>query len=112
MTRTKFYVGDRIEYISDTKRIRKGYKGTIVGLYGDDVDTILNIDWDKYIDGHSCEGLARQGHGWNINSLYVKQIEININLNPADAKYAHIIRKSKQLNERFVNRKKGTEYAF
>jgi hypothetical protein len=35
----------------------------------------------------------------------------NIDVN-RNSPYYNIIRKSKQLNERFVNRKKGTEYAF
>jgi hypothetical protein len=110
---THINIGDRVEYIGSHDKLRKGYKGTVVGLYSNDADgTVINVNWDKYINGHSCDGRAKDGHGWNIYSKYVELIEDNTNINPADAKYAHIIRKSKQLNERFVNRKKGTEYAF
>jgi hypothetical protein len=109
---THINIGDRVEYLGNTNKIKKGYKGIVVGLYGNDEETVLNVDWDNYTDGHSCEGLARQGHGWNVYARHVKLLKSSVELNPADAKYAHIIRKSKQLNERFVNRKKGTEYAF
>ena len=112
MNHIKFNVGDEVEYLGDTNKVKRGYTGKIVDLYGDDVETILSVNWDKHINGHACEGLARPGHGWNVYARHVKLLKSNINLNPADVKYAHIIRKSKQLNDRFVNRKKGTEYAF
>lgn len=111
MSHTKFKVGDRVEYTGDSDRVRKGYKGTIVSFWGNDEDTVLNINWDKYISGHECEGLATRGHGWNVYAKYVKLIASD-NLNPADVKYAAVIRKTKELTARFENRKKGTEYAF
>jgi hypothetical protein len=109
---THINIGDRVEFTGNNSKILTGYKGTVVGLHNSGDDFVINVNWDKYIDGHSCDGKAKNGHGWNIYSRYVELIKDNTNINPADAKYAHIIRKSKQLNERFVNRKKGTEYAF
>jgi hypothetical protein len=108
---THINIGDRIEFTGKTNKVTKGYKGTVVGLYDNSEEIVLNIDWDKHIHGHSCEGRAKEGHGWNVYARYVKLL-IDVNLNPADIKYANIIRKSKQLNARFENRKKGTEYAF
>ena len=104
-----FKVGDRVEYVGGLDRVRKGYKGTIVHVWGE-VNPIVNVDWDKHIDGHSCENLARKGHGWNVYASEVRLVQPDVNLNPADLKYANVIRKSKQLNARFENRKKGIDY--
>jgi len=103
MTRTKFKVGDRVIYTGIDSKLKEGYTGTIVNIW--DYDQVLGIDWDKDVDGHTCEGKAKHNHGWNIHASEAK-------LDLTNCKYSAIIRKSKQLNERFENRKKGTEYAF
>jgi hypothetical protein len=109
MTRIK--VGDRVEYTGVSDRVKYGYKGTVVDIYNNGADTVIYIDWDKHLHGHTCEGLARQGHGWNVYSRHVKLIASDV-LNPSDVKYADIIRKTRELTKRFENRKKGTDYAF
>lgn len=42
------------------RKLIKNAKGTIVNIVAD----VYCIDFDEDIDGHSCEGFAREGHGW------------------------------------------------
>jgi hypothetical protein len=110
MSHTKFKVGDRVEYIGDMDRIKMGYKGTIVHFWNTENDTVLDIEWDKNVNGHGCEGKARAGHGWNVYASCVKLAVPDITLSTADAKYADVIRKTKELTKRFEDRKKGIDY--
>jgi len=105
-------VGDRVIYTGNNDKIKTGYEGTVVNTWTTGSVMVIDIDWDNYVDGHTCEGLAKEGHGWNVYASYVKVIQINSELNPTDLKYINIIRKSKQLSTRFENKKKGPKYAF
>lgn len=61
-----FEIGDRVCSIvdnpDDNDSIVIGSSGTVVYIDGD----IISIDWDEYVDGHTCNGYARDGHGWNM----------------------------------------------
>jgi hypothetical protein len=106
----RFKVEDRVEFIGDTKKIKKGYKGTIVHFWNIENDTVLDIEWDKNVNGHDCGGTVKAGHGWNVYATYVRLAVPDITLSPADAKYADVIRKTKELTKRFEDRKKGIDY--
>lgn len=59
---SKFKVGDRV--VSDYDSKTRGKVGTVVGSYS--VTTAM-VEFDEDIDGHTCEGKAKDGYGWNIN---------------------------------------------
>lgn len=68
-----FQIGSRVRVkdggISSNKKT-VGIEGTVVGYYMDD-PAIINVEWDLDVHGHSCEGKAKEGYGWNYtaNSL-------------------------------------------
>jgi hypothetical protein len=57
-----FEVGDEVlgKKNYENKKL-EGIRGRIVG-----VDRYISVEWEKYIGGHECDGLAKQGHGWNV----------------------------------------------
>ena len=72
-----FPIGTRVEVISDVgnHRLPNGSVGTVVGhydsLFSDDV---LNVEWDKSCNGHTCDGLAKAGHGWNVSMKMIREV--------------------------------------
>ena len=66
-------IGSRVELVGTpgTSRLQPGDTGTIVGYYDKDV---YNVEWDKSFGGHSCNGLAKSGHGWNVLNHTVREL--------------------------------------
>lgn len=63
----KFKVGDRVKAIKPTSS-----NMNIVGKVGTIAHVIPNwtgycVEFDEYINGHSCGGNAKDGHGWNCD---------------------------------------------
>ena len=61
-------VGDRVvatpkmaEYYENVK---PGFAGRVVRYdHGQD---FVYVEWDDYVHGHDCDGLACDGYGWNV----------------------------------------------
>ncbi len=74
-----FNVGDRVESISNISIgycgnyvINEGDQGVVCtppGWYG---PSYVGVRWDKYIDGHNCDGYCTSGHGWAIKERYLE----------------------------------------
>ena len=60
----KFKVGDRVKCINDggCGKNLSGKYGTIKVKHD---DSPYGVEFDKYICGHTCDGYAKNGHGWN-----------------------------------------------
>ena len=64
-------VGDRVRAIhDDMDRRLEGKIGTVVEVAGFSV----GVDFDSEIDGHTCGGLARMGHGWYLPGSYLEYV--------------------------------------
>ena len=64
-------VGDRVRAIQDDKDIRlEGKIGTVVEVVG----CCVGVDFDSEIDGHTCDSLARMGHGWYLPHSYLEYV--------------------------------------
>ena len=64
-------VGDRVRAIRDDRDRRlEGKIGTVVEVEGFGV----GVDFDSEIDGHTCGGLARMGHGWYLPESYLEYV--------------------------------------
>ena len=61
----EFKVGDRVRYIvggGAGTRIRIGDTGTVCNVD----KSCIGVEWDRNVGGHSCQGKAKIGHGWNV----------------------------------------------
>lgn len=61
-------VGDRVvATLKMTKyydNIKPGFAGRVVRYdHGQD---FVYVEWDNYVCGHDCDGLAEYGYGWNV----------------------------------------------
>lgn len=68
---TKFKKGDRVKCINND-----GWCRDIIGRYGVVVEVRENdyaVEFDKFMDGHSCNGNAKHGYGWYCTN---KMLEI------------------------------------
>ena len=68
-----YQIGDRVRYLVDKPEnnghIVCGSTGTVVYCEGD----IVFVEWDRYVDGHDCDGRASEwGYGWNVLSSDVE----------------------------------------
>ena len=64
-------VGDRVRAIHDDRDRRlEGKIGTVVEVEG----FCVGVDFDSEIDGHTCGGLARMGHGWYLPDYYLAYV--------------------------------------
>ncbi len=73
MTKEDYIKGTRIECIKSCGgKIKVGMTGTIVRT--SITAEMLAIEWDEFVNGHSCSNEARQGYCWNISVAYVKLI--------------------------------------
>lgn len=79
-----FDIGDRVllteDNPDDNYKLVCGDTGVVVGTKETCVpdDPILKIRWDKYVDGHSCDGLCEDGYGWNVSALSLRVISEDI----------------------------------
>lgn len=65
MEKRKFKVGDRVKVKKNTVTINKntvGECGTVKKLL---MNNYFAVEFDKFVDGHDCDGFAKEGHGWN-----------------------------------------------
>lgn len=71
-------VGDRVIGVGkvDGKNI-DGLEGTIKAIDKDLIRSFA-IEFDKNIDGHSCEGRCKINHGWYVSEGYIKPINETI----------------------------------
>ena len=70
-----FQIGDRVRCVVDYP---DGNRGIVVGSMGTivELDTYVGVDWDDELEnGHSCDGSARRGHGWNVEYEEIELIE-------------------------------------
>ena len=106
-----FKVGDKVYCEPGFEGDPGGY-GTIVHIEGDNsswnaLGYIYAIEFDSpYFNRHTCGGLASKelGFYYQHNPKYIQLAEEN----KSQGKYAPIIRKMKQLDEKFKNRKNPT----
>lgn len=65
MENRKFKVGDRVKVKKNTVTINRN----IVEECGTVKKRLMNnyfaVEFDKFVDGHDCDGFAKEGHGWN-----------------------------------------------
>lgn len=66
-----FRNGERVIYVGTKYAKLIGKTGTVVGTAWSSQIVgsyeITQVDWDDVIEGGwSCNGLAREGHGWNV----------------------------------------------
>lgn len=78
MSETKFKVGDRVKCIKNiwSRPILNEYS-TVCRI----VEDSAGIEFDKYIDGHSCHGHCKEGYGWN---LHFDEIELAVKFKVGD----------------------------
>lgn len=46
--------------------IESGYTFTVIGYYGESITCVF----EEYIDGHDCNGKAKDYHGWFLSKHY------------------------------------------
>ena len=64
-------VGDRVRAIRDDRDRRlEGKIGTVVDVEG----FCVGVDFDSEINGHTCGGFARMGHGWYLTDYYLEYV--------------------------------------
>lgn len=64
-------VGDKVRAIHDGRDRRlEGKIGTVVDVAG----SCVGVDFDSEINGHTCGGLARMGHGWYLPDSYLEYV--------------------------------------
>lgn len=72
-----FQVDDRVEAIVDNpaynNSIHIGDTGIVVAI--DNTRKIIKVEWDEFVHGHSCSGLAEDGYGWNVEPYMIQHIE-------------------------------------
>ena len=73
MTRRCFQVGDRVVYTADSwnDNIEIGDTGVVCTVEGGDYNPdwmLIGVRWDKYVEGHDCDGHCEFGFGWNVTS--------------------------------------------
>ena len=66
-------IGSRVETIErvGNSLLPIGSVGTIVGYQSVDV---YHVEWDSWCDGHTCNGLAKADHGWNVLDHTVREL--------------------------------------
>ena len=71
--KTEFAVNDRVVAVKgDFPGLKKGETGTVVGY---DYWGLPIIDWDDFnSDRHDCDGMVKSGHGWYIDTTYIRHV--------------------------------------
>jgi len=67
----QIFVGDRVEIIRGNSPV-DGRSATVVSV--SENQSILSLDVDDWEAGHSADGRARKGHGWNVHFTHVNII--------------------------------------
>lgn len=68
---SEFKVGDKVRAIhDDNERRLEGKIGTVVEVAG----FYVGVDFDSELNGHTCGGLARMGHGWYLPDDYLEYV--------------------------------------
>ena len=62
----KFKVGDRVRVKSDYCTVNGKVKGKVGTIKGFIPDNYCNVEFDEFVDGHDCNGLAKKCFGWNV----------------------------------------------
>ncbi|MBQ0009121.1 MAG: hypothetical protein KBS97_02480 [Firmicutes bacterium] len=78
MSDRRFKVGDKVVCVSNIDSIFfksntdiLGKTGIVKGLDG----FAIQVEFDEFIDGHTCSGLAKDGHGWNCSYDMLKVVK-------------------------------------
>lgn len=86
-----FQIGDRVKSLIDNpdsnEMIHAGSTGEIVRI----VDDVVYIEWDDYVCGHNCDGLATDGHGWNMLLEDIAYSEDNEEYEVSDTELQNIL---------------------
>lgn len=92
----KFKVGDRVRCINDGDwgRNLSGKFGTIKVKHD---KSSWGVEFDKYIYGHSCEGKAKDGHGWNCEERMLELVEEKTNPMKVNNECVVIYRKDREV---------------
>lgn len=82
----KFDLGSRVviknvssDYWFHKETISEGMTGVIIDAYSD----VSGIEFDKYIDGHSCDGLGRQGYCYYVKNEclhHISELSPSVNI--------------------------------
>ena len=71
---TKFKIGARVIGIKDVNgKGLVGLKGTILHNYA----FSTAIKWDKDMGGHDCDGLCKDGYGWEVHNRHIRLLPQN-----------------------------------
>lgn len=81
---TNICIGKRVRFLDATDfggKVHAGDTGTIVGRFMSSYDDcVIKVEWDRYVGGHTCDGLARSGFGWNVLSKSCDYIQDLLNI--------------------------------
>jgi hypothetical protein len=74
MKKSKFKKGDRVvalinQYRAGDVVVKAGHKGTIL----EETDVPF-VEWDKFVNGHSANGLGKKGHCWCNEGHNLKKV--------------------------------------
>ena len=98
-----FNIGDRVRCIVDhpdnNNNIVRGSTGTVVNC--EDVNIfcsasaivygIVFVEWDEYVNGHSCDGSAKYGYGWNVEQHQIELEDDGIRYEFDEEKFKELI---------------------
>ena len=72
---SKFKVGDRVKCIKefDNNAVAVGKVGTVIGV----ISYKTHVEFDDFIDGHSCGGEGKRGYCWNFNEDYLELAKVD-----------------------------------
>lgn len=74
----RFKVGDRVKCVNDGRWSKDivGKFGNVVKIYNpNSCEPIYSVEFDEYIDGHACDGKAKDGHGWNCEAEMLELVK-------------------------------------
>lgn len=67
----KFILGAKVKILSDFDSLYKGDTGIIRFINGDEI----GVEWDRNMNGHDLDGLAKHGYGWYVQKEDIEVIE-------------------------------------
>ena len=92
MARQCFQVGDRVVYTSDSLygNIKGGDTGVVCVVEGSDFNPdwmLVGVRWDRYVEGHDCDGNCDYGFGWNVTNdeIELEQPDMTPDVDEVDA---------------------------